>query len=379
MTVSNGSVDVLPVGLTNPSHEDTKSDIVSGEETPNLRKRKRESMNSEHPNTPQSKISTPSDNNVDGETIFPPMMGLFSVESNALLDHFPNTITQVLGGSVVYNCGQDRAFMQVAQILVDQLILRTDISRDELQFPEASNHHFLGQENRDDQVVLRDIIGKLFLSSEQCNLIQYANLEREPPEPTSFSRLLQKEKTLLPKPKSLRNSRVGLAKLKATYTCVRRNQVAMDVLASALPFWEELGFGPAHESKDVTAVYIFPASSNVQYGVETFSKMIGYSYQSCKLGTYIDASNLVGYSNGLVPITMDTDDDMRAVEELKRVCEKLGKSILSTRRSLRLTLRSRREYSELAGSRRKHCHLHDQSVRGIREFVSFLCSFPEAF
>lgn len=222
--------------------------------------------------------------------------------------------------------GKDRAFMQIAEILINQLILQTQPSPEITNFRDLCNCQVPTGAKSEDQYAFRDIIQRIFPLSEQCSLGQYANIEREIYETRTYgANPPQKGKAIILKPKSPETSRNSLLKLQTPYACVRRNQISIDLLASALQFWEELGLEPSYESKNISAVYIFPRGENMQHGVEMFSRMMGNTYQSCKLGSHIDFFLPIGgYHSGLVPLSLSSKDNFELIRKLGASCEKLG-------------------------------------------------------
>lgn len=330
------SVDGTTTDVSNSVHDDAMSKAMEEAETPVSRKRKRDPEETViHPVTPQfSDSSFAADDSKNEESISYPALDLFVRNSGTFLDESPSVWSQILDSNMSNYYGRhpalgqvNRTFMQVAQILVDQLILQTEPSSENPRLSEVFNYQAPCREHDQHQSALRDTVLQFFPRSEQCTLGQYVNSERENFDlPSTVSRQSQKEKAILSTPKGTGTSRNSLTKLQAPYTCVRRNQTMMDLLAPALHFWEELGLGPAHESKDVTAFYVFSASNNIQHGVEMFSKMMGNTYQSCKLGTHDEASDLSDYLSGLVPVSMHGDYTAgRIDEELQKSCEKLGR------------------------------------------------------
>lgn len=330
------TVDGTATDASNPMHDDVISNPMEDAETPSPRKRKREQEEPiVHPVTPQLSDSSVAADDIKGrESISYPAPELFVRNSSTFLDESPSFWSQILDSNISKYYGRhpalgqvNRTFMRVAEILVEQLILQTELSSENSQLLEVFNHQAPRREPNQDEGALRDIVLRFFPWSEQCTLGQYVNAERENLDlPSTVSRQSQKEKAILATPRGTGISRNSPIKLQTPYTCVRRNHTMMDLLAPALHFWEELGLGPAHEGKDVIAFYIFSASNNIQHGVEMFSKMMGNTYQGCKLGTHDEASDLSGYLSGLVPVSMRGDyAASRIDEELQKSCKKLGR------------------------------------------------------
>lgn len=336
VTEPDDTVDGTATDVSNPPQDDVMSKAMEDAETTVSRKRKRDEEESIiHPVTPQFSDSSGAADDRNGEdNLFYPAFDLFLRDSGTFLDESPSFWSQILDSNTCNYHDRhpalrqaDRKFMRVAQILVDQLILQTEPSSENPRFSEVFSYQAPSREHNIDQSPLRDTVLRFFPRSEKCTLGQYVNTERENLDlPSTVSRQLQKEKAILSTPKGTGISRHSLIKLQPPYTCVRRNQTMMDLLAPALHFWEELGLEPAHETKNVTAFYIFLASNNIQHGVEMFSKMMGNTYQGCKLGTHDEASDLSGYLSGLVPVSMHGDyAAVRIDEELQKTCERLGR------------------------------------------------------
>ncbi len=286
---------------------------------PESRKRRRDQ---EEPITHSSPCSV--DDQIE-ESIYYPGAHLFAASSKTGLDMSLGAWSQILDSNTPYYYGKDRAFIQVAQILVDQLILQTEQPLENAQISEVYNYQSPAGAPNQDHHAFRDIIWRIFPLSEPCNLGQYASIEREIYEARNFgTQHPQKVKSLPPKPKSPGTTRNSLVKSQTPYACVRRNQTSIDLLASALRFWEELGLEPSHESKNISAFYIFPAGDNTKHGVEMFSRMIGNTYQNCKLGIHADFSDLGNYPKGLVPVSMLSESIVRVILQLTTTCEKLG-------------------------------------------------------
>lgn len=271
---------------------------------------------------------TTSDDDLFEESIYYPAAHLFAARTST--SHFPDVSPcislQIQNSTIPRYRGKDRAFMQIAEILINQLILQTQSSTENTDTLDLYNYQIPTGAQSEEQYAFRDVIQRIFPLSEQCSLGQYANIEREIYETRTFgAHPPQKGKNIILKPKSPGTSRNSLLKLQTPYACVRRNQSSIDILASALQFWEELGLEPSYESKDISAVYLFPGGEKMQHGVEMFSKMIGNTYQSCKLGSHNDLSLPVGgYHSGFVPFPLRGEHALEIIRELGASCEKLG-------------------------------------------------------
>lgn len=227
--------------------------------------------------------------------------------------------------------GKDKSFIQIAQILVDQII-----SQPEILFEYPPNTMMDLQLRRinveagfDDP--LPQILSCLFTKLECCNLKGYTALARLGPENqlhgNSPARQAPKRPSMVQSSRGLTTSQKSVYKLEAPFTCVRRAGLLVEVCSSALKFWEELGLAPASDPKDIAAFCIYPAQEYVQDGVDAFLSMMGNAYQSCKLGTHIQGSLLPEYQRGLVPVDITSHAITDVLEAIKKTCEKLGKKL----------------------------------------------------
>lgn len=307
--------------VSSPPQDETVPTATDEGGTSLSRKRKRDFEG------PVTQLST-SDDDLFEESIFYPAAHLFAACTST--SDFPD-VSQCISlqspSSTIPNYrGKDRAFMQIAEILINQLILQTQSPPENTNLRSFYNYQILTGAQSEDQYAFRDVIQRIFPLSQQCSLGQYVNIEREIYETRTFgAQPPQKGKNITPKPRSPGTSRNSLLKLQTPYACVRRNQSSIDLSASALQFWEELGLEPPYESKDISAVYIFPSGENMQHGVEMFSRMLGNTYQSCKLGSHSEFFLPIGgYHGGLVPFPLHSEHAFEVIRELGASCEKLG-------------------------------------------------------
>ena len=319
----NDSDNDAHTDVSSPPQDETIPTAIDDGGTSVLRKRKRDCEG------PITQVAT-SDDDLFEESIYYPAAHLFAAWKST--GHFPDVSppisSKIPSSTIPRYRGKDRAFMQIAEILINQLILQTQSSTENTDILDLYNYQIPTGAHSEDQYAFRDVIQRIFPLSEQCSLGQYANIEREIYETRTFgAHPPQKGKTTILKPKSLGTSRKSLLKLQTPYACVRRNQSSIDLLASALQFWEELGLEPSYESKDISAIYIFPDGEKMQHGVEMFSRMMGNTYQSCKLGSHNDLFLSVGgYHGGFVPFPLRGEHAFEVIRELGASCEKLGKS-----------------------------------------------------
>ena len=222
----------------------------------------------------------------------------------------------------------DREFMQIAHLVMEQLALqyrRVSATSESVEDSEIQTAWDIPSFIED---LVVESVSRFFPQSEQLSFDHFANmggtskhLDRE----NTTARPTPKEPNVAVKSKSSSKVRTNIVKLPPPYIRVRRNQKSIDILSTALHFWEELGLEPAHGAKNALGVCICPASDAARKGAETFLDMVGSSYQSCKLGIHSRASGSDGNLNGLflVPCSDGSHDDK--LEQLEKSCELLGK------------------------------------------------------
>lgn len=227
--------------------------------------------------------------------------------------------------------GNDREFMQVAQSVVEQFSLGTDSLSEIARSLESPYCQSSAEEIKVVKDPLRTVIRQVFHETEQWDLHQLITSERQPREPLEgivrdnlLPRISQKENILMPKPLSSPSHLNVTFPLSHPYARMRRNQKPIDIAGSALQFWEELSLEPAHGTKNIVALYIYPAIYSVRERLCAFATMVGSSYQNCKLGTHASISNLTGYPNGLVPALSGNGSIAEKAGQLFGLCEKLG-------------------------------------------------------
>lgn len=297
------------------------------------RKRSPEEAIASYTNTPHLSNTFGADSSA--ETLSEPVLCMFSWDLDSDLVESPAVVLQKLQPETSKYHGNDREFMQVAQSVIEQLSLGTDSLSDIARSLESPYCQSSTGEIRAVKDPLQTVVRQIFPQSEQSNLYQFITSEREAREPLDrvvrdnlLSWTSQKESISTPKPLSSPSHLNGSFPLSNPLARIRRNQKPIDIAGSALQFWEELGLEPAHGTKDVLALYIYPAIYSVRERLCAFATMVGSSYQNCKLGTHESISNLTGYPNGLVPALSGNGSIAEKAAQLDLLCEKLGIAIL---------------------------------------------------
>ncbi|KAK5995142.1 Mediator of RNA polymerase II transcription subunit 13 [Cladobotryum mycophilum] len=86
---------------------------------------------------------------------------------------------------------------------------------------------------------------------------------------------------------------------------VRRADVKLSVLPSAVTFWESLGLAPSSGTKNINAVCVFPGWNGMGDNVRTFLDRVKSVYEFLKLGTFENMALGQDLDDGLLPYEVD--------------------------------------------------------------------------
>lgn len=119
----------------------------------------------------------------------------------------------------------------------------------------------------------------------------------------------------------------SVCKLSASHVRVRRGNGLLDIIPSAIPFWETFRLEPFCGEKDILSFCIYP--NNIAEDADNFVERLGQTYTSCNLGKHDWPSGL----NGLIPWGRDLPSDSYSyaslMQMLKTTCVDLGKPLES--------------------------------------------------
>lgn len=302
----------------------------------NPRKRKcEEGWSCSQPATPDFQVSLPSSHVHDSKaapSTFCPLMDMCLPASAIPTEDQLLIMSSEARPDRLTFTGNDKSFIQIAQILVDQVISQPEFL---CEYPpntmiDLQLRRIDVEAGFDDP--LPQILRCLFTKVEGCNLKAYTALARVGPENqlhgSSPARHVPNRPSMAQSSRGLTTSQKSVYKLEAPFTCVRRAGLLVEVCSSALNFWEELGLEPSSEPKDIAAFCLYPAQGYVQDGVDAFLSVMGNTYQSCKLGTHVQGSLLPEYQKGLVPVDISSHAITDVLEAIKITCEKFGKNLL---------------------------------------------------
>ena len=169
--------------------------------------------------------------------------------------------------------GKDATFIQTAQIVVDQAVTHSQA--------HGSSSSVVSPLDAEDRYVygfsadrFAEAVRNCFPTSIQYSLSEYtmsiATTQSQPDTGRHFKDLGQK-----------------LLQLDPPHTCIRRIGSRMDILSSAICFWEELSLEPSHGRKDVLALCLDPQEGKrFRRAIDVFLKMMRDAYQACNLGIH---------------------------------------------------------------------------------------------
>lgn len=215
-----------------------------------------------------------------------PLIGYFSVS--------PDPSLPILPGKECY--------VEVAQILIDQVT-------------QSSLNHRLGQGP-----------GASGLENDSFPLLTFLE------EPSFISKIdkldLRDYATLQDSALKLKGSRKSsISKLPFPHLRIRRGQDYLEVLPSAIPFWETFGLEPVNDPIDISAYCIHPHVATE--AADAFLERLGLLYSSCGLGRHARGEDSEAFRHGLGSWNINLSDPSgysSLVQSLRALCESLGTS-----------------------------------------------------
>ncbi|KAI9682368.1 MAG: mediator of RNA polymerase II transcription subunit 13 [Caeruleum heppii] len=212
----------------------------------------------------------------------------------------------------------DETYMEVAQILTDQVIGPTvgSILHAQTESPQMDEPRLHGRWARPGPDDIIAVVQERFPQTESCDFASLAAVEDGPPEPAlATGRQLMRPKPQIKRAlsgasgKSNGNEAAGskFALSDPPHLLIRRGDTPMEILPPALRFWETFGFGPCSGVKDITAFCVHPAGQGIGEAAEGFLERLGSVYEACKLGKHV-CGELYDFNKGLVPVHLDVPD-----------------------------------------------------------------------
>ncbi|KIV99355.1 uncharacterized protein PV09_09013 [Verruconis gallopava] len=171
-------------------------------------------------------------------------------------------------------------------------------------------------------------------AASPCDLLRWLCVQEIPPErqavPKGNPPIPQKKLTI----SGLQTSdgspvpATALAPLAPPHVRVRRNDDLWDMLPPALPFWEQLGLAPAAGKKNVLAFCVCPGNPDLTKQVSLFMDYLGATFESCKLGAHVRATQIGNIADGVVPVSLSADASEHSIfQSVRETCIEFGKTI----------------------------------------------------
>ncbi|KAG9247189.1 mediator complex subunit 13 C-terminal-domain-containing protein [Calycina marina] len=105
---------------------------------------------------------------------------------------------------------------------------------------------------------------------------------------------------------------------------VRRSELKLTVLPSAINFWDNLGLGPCRGNKDVSAVCIYPDFDGVAENANMFLTQMRSAYESLRLGSH-DRISSGSLPNGTIPFTVDPAPQINKGHQLSTLKDNMAR------------------------------------------------------
>ncbi|EFE42950.1 conserved hypothetical protein [Trichophyton verrucosum HKI 0517] len=192
-------------------------------------------------------------------------------------------------------CGRDET-LHVAQLLVDQITQSTLTHKTEIAYEE--NEKDIWQASIDDI----NALGQSRRPSLKC----YASISDIGPS------------------QQIKDTTNGaIINLRPPHMQIRRGNCSLEVLPTAISFWETFGLEPLKGKKDIISYCLHPVS--MQESANAFLDRLGLTYLGANLGTFARH----GSAKGLVPWSLSQDklDYTSIMRKLLHICESLGTAL----------------------------------------------------
>lgn len=223
----------------------------------------------------------------------------------------------------------DDEYIHVAQILTDQVVSSSlgyyaHVTTLKNELPRSPTN----SAGKEEQAIIGEVIRSIFPASSLCDLETYSAIEETTWEYPTNVRVHHKH------PRWAKTGGDGsgglgshITRLNAPHIRVQRAETPLEVLSTALPFWETLGFGPINGTKDVKAFCICPPMQGLEDAIDSFLEGLGSAYESCKLGSHTRGEYPNNQSPGLVPIAGgEVNPSLEStLQKIVTACEELGR------------------------------------------------------
>ncbi|KAL8924502.1 MAG: hypothetical protein Q9172_002667 [Xanthocarpia lactea] len=303
-----------------------KVDMGSDEDLNTTKKRKRElSVESNAPATPAS--VPPFQEALDPSTDLNRCMEQWYFDYGASDDITGSSEDELVDTRYRY-VGNDQVFIQIAQLVADQAVLRNGVSHMPPD-PMDDDGPWLSNPLRTKPASIHEILLKVLPGVQQCDLRSFSELDLDdaisaPQKTTALHEDMGKRRQALLQARAIKSPSELMIETRVPYLNVKRGQDALDIAPPALYFWEELGLAPSQQKRDVEALCIYPDNAAIRGAASTFMTTLQNSYQSCKFGSHQPSSGPHKVQEGLLPVPITSSNPDVVLDSLGETCEAFG-------------------------------------------------------
>ncbi|RPA85511.1 hypothetical protein BJ508DRAFT_322558 [Ascobolus immersus RN42] len=201
----------------------------------------------------------------------------------------------------------DSDYIAVAKLVADQLMgsFILPMWRDYSVGTNKSEVHqeVLKRKETDESMVFCAIL-ELFPQVLKCTLEGYAGIPDAIPDRSAARPIPQLRRPPLrsvgstmpttpgaASPTTETSPTVNVFRIEPPHVHVHRGEYALDILPSALPYWETFSFAPCAGAKNVFAFVVYPDGGEVvEEAVDAFLDNVGPLYDACRLGLHLPVS-----------------------------------------------------------------------------------------
>ncbi|KAI4183526.1 MAG: hypothetical protein LQ348_004672, partial [Seirophora lacunosa] len=282
-----------------------ESNVGHGKNSQPSKKRKRESCPQNFDlatpaasvETPNPIIDTPNDMDEDLANVF---LGYRSTRDLfSFCTDYPTKADTVL-------VGDDQDFIQIAQLVGDQRVLRQSFTDASSDFVHSEEDVYAVATSEDLSDTMKGVLSEIFSNMQQHDLKSFTELSLDPKTRNQSKQnpreSMDRERQSPLLPRGIKSHDEFIFEAQPPYLSAKRGEDAIEILPPALYFWEELGLAPVQQDKDVMAFCIYPENETIREAASDFMAAMENAYQSCRFGRHRCASGSRKYQDGLVPV-----------------------------------------------------------------------------
>lgn len=209
----------------------------------------------------------------------------------------------------------DDEFIMAAQVLTEQAVSGTLhyalLDPTSALLDSSSPRRGVTHNIRSSLQILRATLPPSLQAATGCQLRQLVEVQDVP--------LLATPNRIQPRPPGGGpEQRSSLVQITPPHVELRRNDIKLSVLSSAVDFWEVLGLGPSQGPKDVHSVCVFPNLDGMTDSAGVFLDRLRSVYLSLKLGSFERMPSSQTIANGLLPFEVDKTNNNPIIPQASR-------------------------------------------------------------